>query len=171
MTQNNLFQYATKELSQDAMLCWMINWINYPDSPLHSLGIDALNLFLHNSCKEYFSVEVKRQYKKIDVLILFNDDQALIIEDKTNSSEHSDQIRRYQKLMEEEFPNQNIHTAYIKTGIIYDEDACILEKANVITLDDLLSLLQPYAKKGYSDILEDYFDYLVSIADERKKNR
>ena len=27
--ENNLFKYATKELSQDAFICWCINFINY----------------------------------------------------------------------------------------------------------------------------------------------
>ena len=25
---NNIFKYATKELSQDAFLCWSINWLS-----------------------------------------------------------------------------------------------------------------------------------------------
>ena len=27
--ENKLFKFATKELSQDAFICWCINWINY----------------------------------------------------------------------------------------------------------------------------------------------
>lgn len=26
---NNLYEFATKELSQDVFLCWLINWFNY----------------------------------------------------------------------------------------------------------------------------------------------
>ena len=118
MNNNNLFQYATKELSQDAMLCWLINWLNYPDSELYPLGKDVLDLFLgENSQEKYFNVQVKRQYKKIDVLVLFNDEYALIIEDKTNTSEHGEQVARYKELLQQENLAKTIFTAYIKTEL------------------------------------------------------
>lgn len=28
--ENNIFKFSTKELSQDAFLAWLINWINIP---------------------------------------------------------------------------------------------------------------------------------------------
>ena len=28
---NKLFKFATKELSQDAFICWCINWFNYKE--------------------------------------------------------------------------------------------------------------------------------------------
>lgn len=169
MDRNNLFQYATKELSQDAFFCWLINWVAYPNSSLHSAGVAALNLFLgSNKQDSYFNVKVQRQYKKIDVLILFNDTYALIIEDKTNTSEHGEQIARYKKLLSEDYPDRTILTAYIKTGIIYDEDARIVYKADaVVTLDDLLRVLHPFQCTSSSDIFNDYVDYISSIAEER----
>ena len=27
--KNNLFNFATSELSQDGFICWCLNWINY----------------------------------------------------------------------------------------------------------------------------------------------
>ena len=44
--ENNMFKYATKELSQDAFICWCINWINYPENKLYKLGEDMLNAVL-----------------------------------------------------------------------------------------------------------------------------
>ena len=41
--ENKLFKFATKELSQDAFICWCINWINYKDHKLYDLGKDMLN--------------------------------------------------------------------------------------------------------------------------------
>lgn len=35
---NNLFSFATSELSQDAFICWCLNWINEPDT------VDIVNL-------------------------------------------------------------------------------------------------------------------------------
>lgn len=168
--KNNLFQYATKELSQDAMLCWMINFINYPDSPLYPLGVSVLDMFLgKNKPKEYKNVSVIRQYKKIDVLVLFNDRYALIIEDKTNTAEHSNQIKRYKEALQSEYPNHEILTAYIKTGIMYDNDFLMLKKADVIVgLHDMTSVLQKFADASDSDILKDYVEYLNSLINYRK---
>jgi len=173
MKENNLFRYATKELSQDALFCWLINWINYPESTQYPVGVATLNLFLgKNKPDTYFNVQVKRQYKKIDVLILFNDRYALIIEDKTNTSEHGEQIARYRDLMKDEYPDKQIMTAYIKTGIIYDEDARIIHKADtVVTLEDLLATLEPYKESAQSDILRNYVAYISEISEDRTRIR
>ncbi len=48
MKKNNLFQYATSELSQDAFLAWSINWLNYKEEPLYEYGKAMLDLLLRN---------------------------------------------------------------------------------------------------------------------------
>ena len=30
IVENNIFNFATNELSQDAFICWCLNWINMP---------------------------------------------------------------------------------------------------------------------------------------------
>jgi hypothetical protein len=44
----NLFHHATSELSQDAVLCWLLSWTkpeHSADRPdLHQVGTDLLNL-------------------------------------------------------------------------------------------------------------------------------
>ena len=46
MERNNMFKYATKELSQDAFICWCINWINYKEHKLYNLGKEMLKEIL-----------------------------------------------------------------------------------------------------------------------------
>lgn len=46
MERNNMFKYATKELSQDAFICWCINWMNYPEHKLYKLGKEMLRAIL-----------------------------------------------------------------------------------------------------------------------------
>lgn len=164
MKKNNLFQYATKELSQDAMICWLINHINYPESSMYPLGVAVLDLFLGDKKqKEYYNVQVIRQYKKIDVLVLFNDTYALIIEDKTNTTEHGEQVTRYKMVLETEYPEKTIFTAYIKTGIMYDADVYMLKKTDVVIgLNEWTNVLSKHLKAGKSEILEDYVEYLNS---------
>ena len=38
--KNNIFKFATKELSQDAFIAWLINSINYDDCELKKLAKD-----------------------------------------------------------------------------------------------------------------------------------
>lgn len=179
---NNIFRYATKELSQDAFLCWSINWLTEPsDHPLYPYGKAMLDLFLgENKQAEYYDVEVRSQYEKIDVLVLFKDTlgnvHALIIENKTNTSEHGNQMLRYrEKLLGktsmdvslQTYKNPVVHLAYVKTGILYDEDARMAEKAMVIDLDALLKVVSHFAKLHVSEILFDFNAHLQEIKDDR----
>ena len=45
MEKNNIFNFATSELSQDAFICWCLNWLNYEDSELRALAVDLLKEF------------------------------------------------------------------------------------------------------------------------------
>ena len=67
--ENNLFKYATKELSQDAFICWCINWINYKEHKLYGLGIDMLNeiLFPNTKSKNLFP-----NYEKEEIIEKYN---------------------------------------------------------------------------------------------------
>ena len=183
--KNNIFKYATKELSQDAFLCWSINWLNEnPDNTLYQYGKEMLDLFLgENKLDKYCCVQVYRQYEKIDVLVMFKDFQgksyALIIEDKTNTSEHGDQMRKYKKKLIDKLPqddelkpyeNPEIYLVYVKTGIMYDEDIRMVGKgANVVDLDMLLEVVSKFAKNGLSEILEDFCEYISGIKQYREK--
>ena len=102
---NNLFNFATSELSQDAFFCWSLNWLAVKedtDDPYYKYGKAMLDLFLGENKKDiYKEVKVLKQFNRIDVLVLFKDNQdnqyALIIEDKTNTSEHNEQIKKYKE--------------------------------------------------------------------------
>lgn len=45
---NNLFDFATSELSQDAVICWCVNWYNEKESKLYPLAASDG----HNPTKE-----------------------------------------------------------------------------------------------------------------------
>jgi hypothetical protein len=119
----NIFRHATKELSQDAFLCWLLEW--------YKMGIkgplaDCARNFLYENLKQNDGfgsangipndIKISRQYKKIDILVRVGE-CLLIIEDKTAGALGVDQIKRYHELMEEEHAGQ-IAVAYFKTGLI-----------------------------------------------------
>lgn len=68
MSRPNLFYFATSELSQDAVLCWLAEWAkpeySETDPQLHQLGKEFLHLLLMNHDQELpqtiESLEIKR---------------------------------------------------------------------------------------------------------------
>ena len=189
---NNLFNFATSELSQDAFFCWSLNWLAVKedtDDPYYKYGKAMLDLFLGENKKDiYKEVKVLKQFNRIDVLVLFKDNQdnqyALIIEDKTNTSEHNEQIENYKNQLNyalsknqdigyENLPGNQIYTAYVKTGIMYTDDLDMKNKVNTtINLDKLLKFLDLFHEVSNqtittinSNIFLDYYEYLHGIND------
>ena len=190
---NNLFDFATSELSQDAFFCWSLNWLAVKEDtedPYYKYGKAMLDLFLGEHKKDiYKEVEVLKQFNRIDVLVLFKDNQdnqyALIIEDKTNTSEHNEQIEKYknqlndalskdEKIGYKNLPGTQIYTAYIKTGIMYSKDIFMKNTVDtVVDFDRLYSLLKAYSPESKepipSDIFLDYYHYVEETQESHKK--
>ncbi|MFI3242499.1 MAG: hypothetical protein R3Y43_08040 [Alphaproteobacteria bacterium] len=138
----NIFEYATSELSQDAFLCWLLAWgkDEYKSNKLHKIAKEFLKELTGQD--GFNIVDIVRQHKKIDVLVILKKDKenyALIIEDKTNTSEHSKQIQRYVKVLKDEgyklndniikFTKENIFVAFVKTGYTSEQERRSLEKS------------------------------------------
>lgn len=168
MPSNNIFKFATKELSQDAFICWCVNWINYPGEPLHQLAADILHLLGQEKIDG--EIVIKRQFKKADVIFVFpEENRVIILEDKTFTSEHDDQIAKYKKDVYEAagelgLSEPEIRTVYFKTGFFYDADELIryYKKADVIIDGEaFLNVIKPYC--GHSEILDSYVEYLRDL--------
>lgn len=58
------------------------------------------------------SLFVQTQFQRIDVLVVINEEDSnglvMLIEDKINAHEHSNQIERYIETVSEEFPNRRL---------------------------------------------------------------
>ena len=93
--ENRLFQFTTVE-SQEAFICWCINWINYKDHKLYNLGKDFLNMIITDDkgrrkfeITENTEVKIIRQYDSIDILLIVDNKYIVIIDDKINLFNHS----------------------------------------------------------------------------------
>lgn len=181
---NNVFKFATGELSQDAFICWFFNWFKEGDNP-------KLKQLVCDFCKEKLdipnlsSVDIHRQFSrkvekdkqslsvKIDVLIILNKEIAVIIEDKTFTSEHSNQINRYEeglrilqeqddegklRIEDDAYKISEIMSVYWKTGFFYDCDECVVADKKVNS-DCLLELLGEYRKE--SELIDMYVQKLL----------
>ena len=190
MERNNIFNFATSELSQDAFICWLCNWVNFDDNSLSEdekklkeLAIDFIEKMSGEKLGDR-KVNIKRQYQKIDVLLEIQNktefitkgnninpivDMYVIIEDKVGTGLHSNQIERYRELISEKNEKDNGSRAKIKVVYykIYDEDNMERLKENGVNVilgrENILELLKEYKDKINNSIFENYHNYLSNI--------
>ncbi len=174
--ENNLFRYATKELSQDAFICWLCSYAlehaDNSDEELVKCGRKLVSEFLTKGNIQVDNINnvtlksVDKQFEQIDILLTAQYDGELykiIIEDKVNSSEHDDQLNRYKAKLEDE--DTHLICIYLKTG--FQSDLSEINKAGYKLFDrkDLLEILK--SCKSQNSILlsfREYWDNFESIA-------
>ena len=186
MERNNIFNFATSELSQDAFICWLCNWVNFDDNnlsedekKLKALATDFIEKMSGEKLGDR-KVNIKRQYQKIDVLLEIQNktefitkeneknpviDMYVIIEDKVGTGLHSNQIEGYTKLISEKNKSKaQIKTVYYKT---YDEDNMENLKENGVNVifgrEKILELFERYKDNIKDSIFRNYYDYLSNI--------
>ena len=190
MERNNIFNFATSELSQDAFICWLCNWVNFDDNSLSedekklkALATEFIEKMIGEKLEDR-KVNIKRQYQKIDVLLEIQNktefitkgnninpivDMYVIIEDKVGTGLHSNQIERYRELISEKNEKDNGSRAKIKVVYykIYDEDNTERLKENGVNVilgrENILELLKEYKDKINNSIFENYHNYLSNI--------
>ena len=83
----------------------------------------------------------------------------IIIEDKTFTSEHDNQLLRYVNQVKEVYPHAKIRGVYYKTG--FQSDLKNVQAANyaIVTRKDILSLMKPYTEQTKNQIFKDYYEY------------
>lgn len=181
MAQPNLFDYATKELSQDAVICWLLAWAGQSKEEdvgdaskeeLRRCGLRLLHGVLPGiALGPEVEVRVHHQVKHIDILAHVNGRHVILIEDKTNTREHNDQLRRYYKDVRDgrlekhtgipETAAEDIHAICIKTGNQSLEDRKRIDSQGYAVFDreDFLRVLEPY--RGDNEILLDFRRHLT----------
>ncbi len=174
----NLFYYATSELSQDAILCWLLSWADNKhksdDRILHELGKNFLNSIYERTLGtipgNYQSIEIRRQAGGIDILCLVNGDVAIIIEDKVGTKQHSDQLARYKEhVIQKGYTSDKIISVYLQTRDQSDYSEVEKHGYSVYQRRDMLNVLESSsgrAAQEKSDVIASYSSYLRQIEDE-----
>ena len=175
----NLFYFATSELSQDAILCWLLSWADvqheekYPY--LHTVGKALLELIYHRAGAEkpnnFSNVEVRKQDGGIDILCIINREMVILIEDKVGTKQHSDQLARYKSYVFKKlgFSADKVIPVYVQTGDQCDYREVDKHEYLVINRLDLLNIFESETGKlarSQSDIFRDFCNYLRHIEDD-----
>jgi len=144
--------------------------MNYPNEELYPMAKDIFSNLLEEKDLENEEVEIKRQYKKIDVLVILKNSKiAYIIEDKTYTFEHK-QIQRYKEEIEKDpkIKENTIKTVYFKTGFWFSYDDLVSADIK-IDREDFLKIIKKY--KGKNQILDDYCEYFERVTEDEEKEK
>lgn len=138
----NIFDIGPKELNLDAFLAWLMLYASdehikfyYKDDVKMSTCakefISQLLQFVYPDARPKFDkVESGRQWVRIDVWSTIDAKYCIIIEDKTHTGHHSDQLRTYKRITEKWCKQTKGYLPpvciYLKTG-----DECLSSLRNV----------------------------------------
>jgi hypothetical protein len=161
--ENNLFFYASSELSQDAFICYLLSFAvpahSNKDAALTNCAKELIRWMLPDRQEPDFVVtEIRRQYKNIDILAVVNENIYIVIEDKTFTGQHDNQINRYAQTVRDDFHTEPVCVYYKIAEQPYPEP-----KAVNITRTDLLSIFHKYDSDN--QIYKEYVAYLEYIDD------
>ena len=176
MSTPNIFSYATKELSQDAFICWLIACASEATGPLRRCGLAFVRaLFRAGTSGETKDIPVLdsdgnpmdpynglcevsdvctpvRQYQKIDVFFRAKVDGKMvsfIIEDKTDGQPGDGQLEKYRNsVIENNQMKDLIKPVYFKTGYMFNYEREDVEENNYSVFDseDLKKFLDSHPK-------------------------
>lgn len=167
----NLFDYATKELCQDAFLRWLFE--SHEDTEIGDIANSLLGKFCDFQYGEKVkSLETVPQWNKIDISVWMETSLgrkiALFIEDKTFSNEHS-QLMSYDEHIDEIFDHE-IKKLFFKTEILDDDERNRIDEANaknkyrwqIFDINDIWSFFKEY-EETKNLILLQYINHVKEI--------
>jgi len=169
----NIFDIATKELSQDGFFTWLIKWAdpdckNY-DEELNKCSQNFVKFLIDKDFS--YNIDIKkvkagRQWHNIDLWAQINDEILIIIEDKTSTFEHSNQLEKYKKFADDwcKKNNYKLVLIYLKTGTEFSGNSDKISQKGYINIDrnELINFFNNYSKIK-NDIFQDYYERLISI--------
>jgi len=172
----NLFSIATKELSQDAFITWLLQWADdscFKENPaLCTIGKEFIKKLI--SLKYSFeNIEIRnvnagRQWANIDIWAEINEEYVLIIEDKVNTTEHDNQLERYKTTVEKHYGKDiKIVFIYLKTGLeCLDNIQKIKDKGwSYFSRKDFIDFLKNHNSKS-----EIYSEFLLNLSEMQKES-
>lgn len=171
----NIFDIATKELNQDAFITWLLQFADSKyketDELLNECGKSFVYQLIRKQLPTFdqpiLKVNAGRQWENIDVWAEINDKYLIIIEDKTYTSHHSNQLTRYKTTAEEWCIKNNYEKPiciYLKTGNESQSslNGIINEGFAIFNRVDFINLLEQF-KTTQNNIFLDFLERLTRI--------
>ena len=169
----NIFQIlriTKNEIRHSNFLSWLLD-----PNQSHKLG----DIFLKRFLREVFSsdkfgdldqvdvegmdlskVEIQREWKNIDILIKLKN-VVVCVENKVLSKEHSDQLKRYKEIIENQFPNHHQTFVFLTPeGTTSEDESDTYEPISyefiVESLDRIISVYGESLNEQVKNYIKDY---------------
>lgn len=178
MIKNNLFNYATSELSQDAFICYLASFAfkdANKDFVLNECARKLFHLFVPEIDAEDVVLEqIERQFKlekkgRIDVLLTAQSkgkNYKIIVEDKTFTGDYKGQLLNYKDGIIELYPEYEVCGVFYKTGFQSNLSSAREANYTIITREIILEFLDPYIKVMNNQIIVDYYYFWKEFQEE-----
>ena len=188
----NLFRFATRELSQDAFLRWFFESAN-EDETFKPIVADFIRYFTKNQknerpvidleTKDIIKIKTYAQINKIDVSVdifskKFNGHKTIVIEDKTESNVHNNQLEVYNNSIknwryEAGSSDDNVYKVFYKTSTIGEDERKRVKdsKWTWFDLQQIHSFFIKYKNKTDSHVLNDYIDHLTELITQSENDK
>ena len=162
--RNNLFRYATSELSQDAFLWWLASFALEGaggDPALRACARALLETFVPAlRGRPFILTAVERQVDHVDVLLTAvsgGQTYKILVEDKTFTNPHDHQLERYPARAAAAWPGCTLCGVYYKTGFQSDLSAVRAAGYQAVGLVQILDLMEPCLGQTQNAIFQDYY--------------
>lgn len=170
----NLFDYATKELSQDAFIVWLLNWADKEfqevNPSLHACAVSFVRALLgKDKSLTVDTVEAGRQWNNIDIWALVDGKYFLVIEDKKGTSEHSNQLKRYAELANKHYGKKDIEVRLVYFKMEEQSNFWNVKKAGyaIFARADMMAILTEYIntteESRRNNIAVDFYENLSEL--------
>ena len=116
------------------------------------------------------NVQIYREWKNIDILIILNE-TVVCVENKILSKEHSNQLERYKKIVEENFPNLRKIFVYLTPfGEMSENESNNYEPISYVFVVETLERILKVYNSSLNDLVKTYIkDYIIMIKRELMK--
>jgi PD-(D/E)XK nuclease superfamily protein len=122
---------------------------------------------------DFRQVDIRREWKNIDILIEFPAD-VIAVESKVDSSEHSQQLKRYKAIVDNEFSNKRRHFVFLTpfgSDATEAGDQKVYINYSHAQIADIVENVLSLYRESLSDKMAHYLaDYLTTIKRELLMN-
>jgi hypothetical protein len=172
----NILNVTKTEIRHSNFLAWMMN-----PNESHNLNTIFLKWFLKevfssdkiNWANEFsldsinlYGIKVYREWRDIDILIV-HESFVVVIENKIDSSEHSNQLKKYSDIVNEAFPDHNKVFVFLTIDGINPEDeldACCYISIDYGLIKSIIDIILSVYKNSLSTRIQYYIeDYLLVL--------
>lgn len=164
-----ILKISRTEIRHSNFLVWLLD-----PNESHNLKDAFLKRFLLDISVELDitsveTIEIRREWRNIDILII-TENFVVCIENKVDSFEHSDQLLRYKKIIQESFPEKEQKFVYLTPNQMLASDPEYIS----YSFDQIASILERmislFSRNITSEVLQYIKDYIETLKLEIMQN-